>query len=50
MIFHVDRLPDPRTEIPDELTKSFKKRGCKLFSKGLFSLNQKGDKIEIRFV
>ena len=50
MIFHVDCLPDSRTEILDELTKSFKKRGCKLFPKGLFPLNQKEEEIEIKFV
>ena len=50
MIFHVDCLPDSRTEILDELTKSFKKRGCKLLPKGLFPLNQKGEEIEIKFV
>ena len=48
--FHVDCLPDSKTEILDQLTQSFKKRGCKLFPKGLFSLNQKGEEIEIRFV
>jgi hypothetical protein len=48
--FHVDCLPDSKTEILDQLIQSFKKRGCDLFSKGLFSLNQKGEEIEIRFV
>ena len=48
--FHVDCLPDSKTEILDQLTQSFKKRGCKLFPKGLFSLDQKGEEIEIRFV
>lgn len=48
--FHKDCLPDSKTEILDQLTLSFKKRGCKLVSKGKFSLNQKGEEIEIRFV
>ncbi len=48
--FHVDCLPDSRTEIFDQLTQSFKKRGCNLVSKGMFSLNQKGEEIEIKFV
>jgi len=48
--FHVDCLADSKTEILDQLTQSFKKRGCKLFPKGMFSLNQKGEEIEIRFV
>lgn len=48
--FHVDCLPDSKVEILDQLTLSFKKRGCNLVSKGLFSLDQKGEEIEIRFV
>jgi len=48
--FHVDCLPDSKTEILDQLTQSFKKRGCNLESKGSFSLDQKGEEIEIRFV
>jgi hypothetical protein len=47
--FHVDCLPDSKAEILDHLTQSFKKRGCDLVSQGLFSLNQKGEEIEIRF-
>ena len=43
MIFHLDCLPDSRIEILDELTKSFKKKGCKLLPKGLSPLNQKGE-------
>jgi len=34
----------------DQLTQSFKKRGCMLNPKGSFSLDQKGEEIEIRFV
>lgn len=48
--FHVDCLPDSKAKILDQLTLSFKKRGCVLVSKGLFSLNQKGEEIEISFV
>jgi hypothetical protein len=48
--FHVDCLPDSKIEILDQLTQSFKKRGCILTSKGSFSLDQKGEEIEIRFV
>ena len=48
--FHVDCLPDSKTEILDQLTQSFKKRGSILSSKGSFSLDQKGEEIEIRFV
>jgi hypothetical protein len=47
--FHVDCLPDSKIEILDRLTRSFKTRGCDLVSNGLFSLNQKGEEIEIRF-
>jgi len=47
--FHVDCLPDSKVEILNQLTQSFKKRGCNLLLKGLFSLNQKGEEIEIRF-
>jgi len=48
--FHVDCLPDSRTEILDQLTHSFKKQNCNLLPRGSFSLNQKGEEIEIRFV
>jgi hypothetical protein len=48
--FHVDCLPDSKTEILEQLTRSFKKRGCILTTKGTFSLDQKGEEIEIRFV
>ena len=48
--FHTDCLPDSKTGILDRLTQSFKKYGCNLLSRGSFSLNQKGDEIEIRFV
>jgi len=48
--FHMDCLADSRTEILDQLTQSFKKRGSILSSKGSFSLDQKGEEIEIRFV
>jgi len=48
--FHEDCLPDSKTEILDQLTQSFQKRGCRLASKGTFTLSQKGEEIEIRFV
>jgi len=48
--FHEDCLPDAKTEILDQLTRSFKKRGCNLAYKGSFTLNQKGEEIEIRFL
>lgn len=48
--FHVDCLPESKVEILDQLTQSFKKCGCSLTSKGSFSLDQKGEEIEIRFV
>lgn len=48
--FHEDCLPDAKTEILDQLTRSFRKRGCKLAPKGSFTLNQKGEEIEIRFL
>jgi len=48
--FHKDCLPDSKTEILNDLTLSFKKRGCSLASKGSFTLDQKGEEIEIRFL
>jgi len=47
--FHVDCFPESKTEILDQLTTSFKKRGCELTPKGSFSLSQKGEEFEIRF-
>jgi hypothetical protein len=47
--FHLDCLPDSKTEILTQLTQSFKKRGCSLLPKGHFTLNQKGEQIEICF-
>jgi len=47
--FHMDCLYDSKTEILAQLTQSFKNRGCSLVPKGAFTLNQKGEEIEIHF-
>ncbi|MFA5330092.1 MAG: hypothetical protein WC384_20025 [Prolixibacteraceae bacterium] len=48
--FHEDCLPEAKTEILANLKLSFQKKGCKLESKGMFKLEQKGEEIEIQFV
>ena len=47
--FHKDCLADSKAEILDNLTKSFKKHLSELVLKGLFTLNQKNEEIEIKF-
>ena len=47
--FHEDCLRDATGEILANLTKSFKKHGGTLVSKGSFGLKQKGEEIEIKF-
>ena len=48
--FHQDCLPDAAADILENLKLSFKKQECKLVSKGSFTLNQKGQEIEIKFI
>jgi hypothetical protein len=48
--FHQDCLPDAAAGILDNLKKRFEKQHCTLVSKGSFTLNQKGQEIEIKFI
>lgn len=48
--FHQDCLPDAAADIFEDLKLSFKKQECTLVSKGSFTLNQKGQEIEIKFI
>lgn len=48
--FHEDCLPDAKSEIFQNLEKSFKNHGCKIASKEAFRLKQKGEEIEIEFL
>ncbi len=48
--FHEDCLPEPKAEISINLSQSFKKQHCSLVVKGRFTLNQKGEQIEICFL
>jgi hypothetical protein len=48
--FHVDCLPDAAAEILANLTNSCKKHSSSLVSKGSFTLKQKGQEIEIKFL
>lgn len=47
--FHEDCLPNAKTEILENLVQFFEKHGCKMEFKGSFSLNQKGEEVEIIF-
>ncbi len=48
--FHEDCLPGAKADLLANLTQSFQKKGCKLETKGLFKLAQKGEEIEIAFM
>lgn len=48
--FHQDCLPDAAADILENLKLLFKKQECTLVSKGSFTLNQKGQEIEIKFI
>ncbi len=48
--FHQDCFPDAAADILENLKLSFKKQECTLVSKGSFTLNQKGQEIEIKFI
>jgi len=48
--FHEDCLPESKDEIFNNLTSALKKHRSKLVSKGSFTLNQKGEEIEIKFL
>jgi hypothetical protein len=45
--FHEDCLPESKAEISSNLTQALKKHRCTLVSKGSFTLEQKGEEIEI---
>jgi hypothetical protein len=48
--FHTDCLPDAKTEILENLIKSFNSHGCAIEQKGQFNLEQKGEEIAIAFL
>jgi len=48
--FHQDCLPESKDEIDNNLLQAFKKHRSTLVSKGSFTLEQKGEEIEIRFL
>ncbi len=48
--FHDDCLPESKEEIFSNLFQSFKKHRSSLISKGIFTLEQKEEEIEIRFL
>jgi hypothetical protein len=48
--FHEDCLPESKTEIVANLSQALKNHRSTLVSKGSFSLEQKGEEIEIQFI
>lgn len=47
--FHTDCLPEAKTEILENLQKTFLKHRCSLIPKGAFNLKQKDKEVEISF-